>query len=217
MTVFREETAFHRVRLLLMRGASVSSAHHLSMGVPVPVPAPIIESALFQDSITVKKLRPVKGRSSSLRFTTCYIVPGMARGIPAPVRSQNGIRAVGILSSWMIRFPVTWECRAKATCRDVGRFFVLRLPCGQPPPFGFCPACSEVIFPVPLLAPVFHPHRLAVAFLEIASAPGNGIISGIEAISRIGTIPRISIIPRIGTILWYSYCLRHGISSLMLL
>ena len=185
-----------------MRGASVSSAHHLSMGVPVPVPAPIIESALFQDSITVKKLRPVKGRSSSLRFTTCYIVPGMARGIPAPVRFQNGIRAVGILSSWMIRFPVTWECRAKATCRDAG---VLRLPCGQPPPSGFCPACSEVIFPVPLLAPVFHPHRLAVAFLEIASAPGNGILSGIGAISRIGTI------------LWYSYCLRHGISSLMLL
>lgn len=133
-----------------MRRASVSSAHHLSMGVPVPVPAPIIESALFQDSITVKKLRPVKGRSSSLRFTTCYIVPGMARGIPAPVRFQNGIRAVGILSSWMIRFPVTWECRAKATCRDVGRFFVLRPPCGQPPPFRLLPCLLRSDLPCTL-------------------------------------------------------------------
>lgn len=31
---------------------------------------------------------------------------------------------------------------------------------------AFCPACSEAIFTVPLLAPVSHPHRLAGAFPE---------------------------------------------------
>ena len=30
----------------------------------------------------------------------------------------------------------------------------------------FCPGCSEVIFMAPLPAPVFHPHRLAMAFLK---------------------------------------------------
>lgn len=29
---------------------------------------------------------------------------------------------------------------------------------------AFCPDCSEVIFPVPLLGPVFHRHRLALPF-----------------------------------------------------
>ena len=42
-----------------------------------------------------------------------------------------------------------------------------RWPCpsGNPAPV-FCPACSEAIFTVPLLAPVSHPHRLAGAFPE---------------------------------------------------
>jgi len=31
---------------------------------------------------------------------------------------------------------------------------------------SFCPGCSEVIFMAPLPAPVFHPHRLAMAFLK---------------------------------------------------
>lgn len=30
----------------------------------------------------------------------------------------------------------------------------------------FCPDCSEVIFPIFLLAPNSHPHRLALPFLK---------------------------------------------------
>ena len=65
----------------------------------------------------------------------------------------------------MIRFPVTWESRAEllAVERDFGR---LTARAFHP---DFCPACSEVIFPVPLLAPVFHPHRLAAAFVDTAT------------------------------------------------